>query len=131
MCSISSTSIAFVTLSFMGQAQIIDTDHFHDYVGNDTAEIEFMIDLFIQQSSTYYMEIELAYKHDDVTEWHDVAHKFKGMAGFTGATHLYATCKQAQEDHKCTKEQKLSLLKTIEQDIENAISFLKDYQGQN
>jgi len=114
---------------FMGHAQIIDTNIFHDYVGNDESQIEFMIDLFTEQSSTYFSELEIAYIHDDQTEWHDVAHKLKGMALFTGAHQLYKTCKTAQDNHECAKQEKLILLHTIEKDIEQAVSFFKNYQG--
>ena len=112
----------------MGQTQIIDTCIFHDYVGNDKAEVEFMIDLFVQQSSTYYAELKIACTHDDQAEWHDVAHKLKGMASFTGANQLYETCKTAQNKHEQPKHEKLYLLKTIENDIEQAVSFFKNYQ---
>lgn len=112
----------------MGYAQIIDTNIFHDYVGNDKSQIKFMIDLFTEQSATYFSELEIAYIHDDQTEWHDVAHKLKGMALFTGAHQLYETCKTAQDSYECSKNSKSSILKTIEKDIEQAVSFFKTYQ---
>ena len=112
----------------MAQTQIIDTSTFHDYVGNNKAEVEFMINLFTEQSSTYYTELEIAYTHDDTIEWHDVAHKLKGMALFTGAHQLHQTCTTAQDSYQSSKQDKFLLLKKIETDIEKTISFFKHYQ---
>lgn len=113
----------------MEQIKIIDTCIFHDYVGNDQAEVELMIDLFTQQSSTYYAELKIAYAHDDKNEWHDVAHRLKGMASFTGAEQLYESCKTAQDNYECSKNDKSLILKTIEHNIEQATIFLKTIKG--
>lgn len=115
----------------MEQAQTIDTKKFHDYVGNERDEIEFMIDLFIQQSGIYCTELEMAYTHDDCNEWHDITHKFKGMAGFTGATTLHQTCLHAQENHELPKDQKILLLHKIQKDVQDAIAFLENYRGED
>lgn len=112
----------------MEKSPAINLKLFHDYIGHSHNDIEFMIDLFIEQSTIYYSELEIALHEEDQQEWHDIAHKFKGMASFTGANDLYKTCQTAQEKYNSNLETKKQLLKSIEGDIDKVIRFFRDYK---
>ena len=108
----------------MGDLAVINFDVFEDFLGDgDSSQ---MIDLFVEQAEEYLEELRASYMHGSAQEWHDVAHKFKGMASFAGTELLWQACANAQKNYEVDHESKGMLLYEIENEVNKAIAFFKE-----
>jgi HPt (histidine-containing phosphotransfer) domain-containing protein len=104
----------------------VNLDTFYSFVGDGDRERERIVSLFIEQAHHYHAELSACLEYGTDVEWHDVAHKFKGMTGFVGAEQLYKCCLQAQEGWAQTQEEKRKMLAAIENSMADTIKFFED-----
>ena len=110
----------------MGHAVILDINRFHHYTDETPENQKAMANLFIDQAHAYLDELIIAFEHDSINEWHDVSHKFKGMALFAGAMLLAESCTEAQNQYQSPAEQKKALLEAIIHNTKNTIQIFED-----
>lgn len=106
--------------------QSVNLETFYSFIGDDEVEGQRMAHLFIQQSQEYLKELKLCLSHQSGEEWHDVAHKFKGMAGFAGAEALQKKCLTAQKGWKKPCEDKKLMFLSVEKEAKQAIEFFEN-----
>lgn len=100
---------------------------FEGFAGSDAESAREMAQLFIERSHEYFVELQHAFQSNDSQEWKEVAHKMKGMAGFSGTMRLQLLCKTAQDNYEFNPPEKQSLLTAIESELEDAVIALKHY----
>ena len=108
----------------MQKLQIINEEKFCDYSGDAPESHKAMAQLFIDQAHIYVQELGFAMNEDSQDLWHDIAHKYKGMASFAGADALYYACRHAQEISTTSKTNKQKALNSIEKETNRAIQQL-------
>lgn len=113
----------------MSNLQVVNQEIFHSFIGDDEVEAERMANLFIVQAQSYAEELKKSFNHDSEQEWHDVAHKIKGMAGFSGTERLREVSYTAQKGWKKKREQKEKMLSDIESEMQKAIDFFQSQYG--
>ncbi len=110
----------------MQKLQIINEERFCDYSGNTPESHRAMAQLFIEQAHVYVQDLCFAMDENSQDLWHDVAHKYKGMAAFAGADALYKACQHAQDISATSKINKQKVLNSIEKETNRAIQELSD-----
>ncbi len=111
----------------MHDTKTIDFEQFYQFSGENNGQGVAMATLFIEQAQNYHEEFQIAYRNNDNHEWHDVAHKTKGMAGFSGAVKLQNICKIAQNKSQSSKQEKRNILDLITVEIKSAINEFQIY----
>lgn len=111
----------------MENAEIFDRDMFESFIGDDKEAAREMGELFLTRAREYYEELAAACTKNDSEEWKEVAHKMKGMAGFSGTVRLQLLCKTAQDNYEISQECKKSLLTAIEFELGEAQAEIKHY----
>ena len=115
----------------MGKNRVIDQEKFLSFACGGDGEAERMAELFVQQAECYLNELRQSMVSTNPQEWHDVAHKFKGMAGFAGADFLYTACCDAQAGWEEPTGAKEKLFNAVEQETVKATLMFKHlYSGQ-
>jgi|GEM_PF-2797228 len=105
----------------MSKLNTINKKKFFEYSGDSASDRDAMIKLFIDQAVIYTAELESSLHSASNDLWHDIAHKYKGMASFAGAEALYAVCSMAQESASSSKKDKQAIFNLIEQETDKAI----------
>lgn len=113
---------------------ILCQDTFHDYAGTNSDDQMAMAAVFIDTIPTYFAELQQAYVTHNQSDWHDTAHKMKGMAAFAGAELLRSLCLHAQNNSDMAESEKQTLLMDIQEAItltiaEFQIRILKEASG--
>jgi chemotaxis protein histidine kinase CheA len=98
--------------------KIINKGQFEDFTGADAN----MVALFRSQCVEYYQELTSAHASGDIHNWHDTAHKFKGMASFSGAERLYETCHNAQTNYNTHDTHRGAILADIKYEMDLAMA---------
>ena len=88
-----------------------------------------MAQLFIDQAGVYLQELISTHEYDAIEEWREVAHRFKGMAGFAGAVQLYESCARAQKDPSTERDEREKMLSIISRDVDESVSCFKMYMN--
>lgn len=104
----------------------INVETFYSFVGDDPEAARDMADLFIRQAKDYLIELGALTEEGDERRWHDVAHKFKGMASFAGADALRRSCAKAQENHAASPSTKREIYTMVETDVDRAIVHIAE-----
>jgi HPt (histidine-containing phosphotransfer) domain-containing protein len=108
---------------------VVDIDKFHEFASGDVETRKEMAELFVDQAQLYLQELLSAHECDEVEEWRDVAHKFKGMAGFAGAVRLRESCWRAQNEYIADRGERTAMLSGITQDVIQSIECFQEYVG--
>jgi HPt (histidine-containing phosphotransfer) domain-containing protein len=101
---------------------------FKSFCGDDPEQEKTMINMFIEQSQAYLAQMHEAYDLNCLDDWHDTAHKFKGMASFAGAEKLYDLCQAAQFSNDASDFVYKSMIEAIENETNNAIQSIISYR---
>lgn len=108
---------------------IINHDKFLNFVGDDEDRATHMAELFIEQAECYLSELRQSMALETPQEWHDVAHKFKGMAGFAGADCLFNACSAAQNGWQEPLPIKKNLLNDVALETQKTNAFFTQIYG--
>jgi HPt (histidine-containing phosphotransfer) domain-containing protein len=109
------------------EKMIVDIEKFHDFATSDAGDRDKMAQLFIDQAGVYLQELVSVHEYDAVEEWREVAHKFKGMAGFAGAVQLYESCYRAQNEYDAERSERAEILNIISRDVDESVTYFKTY----
>ncbi len=109
---------------------IVDIEKFHDFASSNAEDRDKMARLFIDQAGVYLQELVSTHEYDAIDEWREVAHKFKGMAGFAGAIQLYESCSRAQKECGAKRSEREEILDIISRDVDESVSCFKMYMNE-
>jgi HPt (histidine-containing phosphotransfer) domain-containing protein len=111
----------------MKNKSVLDIESFKSFTGDEIDHQITMIDLFSVQTSVYLNELKNSLHTNNNEDWHDTAHKLKGMSSFCGAISLHELCTYAQDNHLAPYLDKIDSLTQIEDEI-NAVNLaFKNY----
>lgn len=109
---------------------VLDIEKFHDFASSNTEDRDKMAQLFIDQAGVYLQELVSTHEYDAIDEWREIAHKFKGMAGFAGAVQLYESCSIAQNKFDVKRSDREEILNMISKDVDESVSCFKMYMNE-
>ena len=104
---------------------LFDQQIFMEYVGPVKQDQNTMASLFIEQTACCISDLREAYHNDNPIQWHDSAHKLKGMAAFAGAKKLRMVCEEAQNAYQKPKTDKEYLLEKIQNSSQETVTAVQ------
>jgi len=104
--------------------QAIDMDFLRTIVDNDKEFEKELFDIFVENAKRNIQKMEDANKSGDNNSWYMASHAFRGASASIGAFDLSKLLEYAQKHPEEGSEQKLAVLKKVNEEFNLVVAFI-------